>query len=133
MSAAARFREPEAPAGSTRLLAGVRNTAAPTLAEHLECYGALPLRDDVADLCESAGLRGRGGAAFPLATKLRSVATRRGRRVVVANGVEGEPASGKDKVLLRLAPHLVLDGVVAAAEAVGAREGVIAVSASAKR
>src|SRR5439155_23142077 len=48
--------------------------------------------------------------------------------VVVANGTEGEPASAKDKALLRRNPHLVLDGAVAAAEAVGAAEAIVAVS-----
>ena len=43
----------------------------------------------------------------------------------MANGVEGEPASAKDKVLLGSAPHLVLDGAVCAAELTGASEVVI--------
>ena len=61
------------------------------------------------------------------------MAQQRGRPIVVVNGAEGEPASGKDKVLLRLAPHLVLDGALAAAAAVGAREIVIAVARDARR
>jgi NADH:ubiquinone oxidoreductase subunit F (NADH-binding) len=76
---------------------------------------------------EASGLTGRGGAGFPSATKLRSVS--RGRRaVVVANGTEGEPASAKDKILMIRNPHLVLDGLEAAAELVGARERYIAVA-----
>jgi NADH:ubiquinone oxidoreductase subunit F (NADH-binding) len=64
---------------------------------------------------------------------LRAVADRRGRRrpVVLVNGAEGEPASGKDRGLLQAMPHLVLDGVVLAARAVGASEVVIAVGAQA--
>jgi NADH:ubiquinone oxidoreductase subunit F (NADH-binding) len=80
---------------------------------------------------ELSGLVGRGGAAFPMAVKLRSVrdAGRRGYdTVVVANGEEGEPASVKDRWLLRNRPHLVLDGLRLAAQIVGARRGYMYVS-----
>jgi NADH:ubiquinone oxidoreductase subunit F (NADH-binding) len=83
------------------------------------------------DEVERAGLRGRGGAGFPTATKLRTVASAR-HSVVVANGTEGEPASAKDKVLLETAPHLVLDGAGIAAETVGANEAVICIDRTAE-
>ncbi len=51
-----------------------------------------------------------------------------GRAVVVANGAEGEPASSKDKALLLLNPHLVLDGIQLAAEAAGATDAVLYVA-----
>jgi NADH:ubiquinone oxidoreductase subunit F (NADH-binding) len=76
---------------------------------------------------EAAGLRGRGGAAFPTAVKLRAVASGRRRPIVVANGSEGEPASRKDDVILTLGPHLALDGAALAARAVGAEEVIVAV------
>ena len=45
--------------------------------------------------------------------------------MVVGNGAEGEPASGKDQSLLWVSPHLVLDGLQLAAEAVGARRAIL--------
>jgi NADH:ubiquinone oxidoreductase subunit F (NADH-binding) len=79
-------------------------------------------RESLADVVLAAGLTGRGGAGFPTGTKMRTVAAGRGRAVVVANGMESEPVSQKDQALLARAPHLVLDGISLAAEAVGADE-----------
>jgi NADH:ubiquinone oxidoreductase subunit F (NADH-binding) len=106
----------------------------PTLAGHLARHGNRPScagrrRDELIAEVERASLTGRGGAGFPTAVKLRALAAAgpaAGPRVI-ANGVEGEPASDKDKVLLAVAPHLVLDGAVSAAELTGAREVVIVV------
>ncbi|MEV1053493.1 NADH-ubiquinone oxidoreductase-F iron-sulfur binding region domain-containing protein [Streptomyces sp. NPDC049887] len=75
-----------------------------------------------------AGLRGRGGAGFPAAVKLRSVRDGGGVPVVVANGEEGEPGSVKDRWLLRARPHLVLDGISRAAEVTGAAQGYVYLS-----
>jgi NADH:ubiquinone oxidoreductase subunit F (NADH-binding) len=103
-----------------------------SLREHVEHFGARPARPDhVFAEVERSGLKGRGGATFPMAVKLRAVAERRGPRIVVANGTEGEPASTKDKALMSLAPHLVLDGAVLAAQVVGAREAILCVERSA--
>ncbi|MFI5041403.1 MAG: NADH-ubiquinone oxidoreductase-F iron-sulfur binding region domain-containing protein [Acidimicrobiales bacterium] len=103
------------------------------LAEHLAHFGPAPTRGaSLIDDVEAAGLRGRGGAGFPTAIKMRAVAADR-RPVVVANGTEGEPASAKDKTLMSTVPHLVLDGIVAAADAVGARDAVLCVERSASR
>ena len=78
-----------------------------------------------------AGLGGRGGAGFPTATKMTAVrsvsGTRRRRPAVVANGCEGEPASAKDRTLLRHSPHLVIDGMVAAAAAIKADRAVLCI------
>lgn len=107
-----------------------------TISEYRACDGYRPLVDAEALLeeVERSGLLGRGGAAFPLAVKLRAVrdAGRRGRdTVIVANGEEGEPASVKDRWLLRNRPHLVLDGLRLAAQIVGSRRGYVYVSDSA--
>ena len=80
---------------------------------------------------ESSGLVGRGGAAFPLAVKLRAVRDNgrlTGGTVVVANGEEGEPASVKDRWLLRNRPHVVLDGLRLAAAIVAADHAYVYVS-----
>jgi NADH:ubiquinone oxidoreductase subunit F (NADH-binding) len=105
---------------------------ASNLGAHLERFG--PLRVDDVDpvtlIAETrhAGLRGRGGASFPTGVKLEAVRRAASRRtigrprttVVVANGTEGEPLSRKDVTLLTFAPHLVIDGILAAAAAIGA-------------
>jgi NADH:ubiquinone oxidoreductase subunit F (NADH-binding) len=113
-----------AAAGLPRLLPPVPGVPE-DLRGHLARYGRLPYRGRpglLIEAVEQAGLTGRGGAAFPVHRKLSAVARARGRTVVVANGAESEPASHKDAVLLRAAPHLVLDGLQLAAEAVGAAE-----------
>jgi NADH:ubiquinone oxidoreductase subunit F (NADH-binding) len=103
------------------LLAGLADGAG--LAAHRTRYGPLPSlsRAELASAVEQAAVRGRGGAAFPFATKLSAAAQGR-RPVVVVNLSEGEPASAKDHALATTRPHLVLDGAVATARALRARE-----------
>ena len=127
MSAAGR---PAGPPGLPRLLAGLGGTGATmTLAEHESVHGPFPSvgGEDLIEMVARSGLRGRGGADFPTATKLRAVAVaaRRGGSVLVVNGSETEPASAKDRLLLARLPHLVLDGASLAARTIGAREAVI--------
>jgi NADH:ubiquinone oxidoreductase subunit F (NADH-binding) len=81
---------------------------------------------------EDAGLRGRGGAAFPAAVKLRTVAGSSRRPIVVVNAAESEPASHKDRTLTATLPHLVIDGATLAAQALGTQEVVIGVCESAR-
>jgi NADH:ubiquinone oxidoreductase subunit F (NADH-binding) len=99
------------------------------LSAHLDRFGPLPYRGGPGLLIPeiaAAGLTGRGGAGFPVHRKLAAVAGHRaGRAIVAGNGAEGEPASDKDKTLLREAPHLVLDGLQLAAEAVQASTAVL--------
>ena len=127
MSGAAGGSGRQAPSGLPRLLPPVPGVPE-DLRAHLARYGRLPYRGGPGMLIpgvEQAGLTGRGGAAFPVARKLGIVARARGRKVIVANGAESEPASFKDGVLLRAAPNLVLDGLQLAAEAVGASEAYL--------
>ncbi|MFJ6940307.1 NADH-ubiquinone oxidoreductase-F iron-sulfur binding region domain-containing protein [Streptomyces sp. NPDC101132] len=120
--------------GPPRLLAGL--DAAPRLDRvgHLTQHGSLPHHrpDELVALAENTDLRGRGGAGFPFARKLqavlRSAAARDGRTAVVVNGSEGEPSCLKDTALLLRVPHLVLDGAMLAADALGAEQVVIGVT-----
>ncbi|MFF7355654.1 MULTISPECIES: NADH-ubiquinone oxidoreductase-F iron-sulfur binding region domain-containing protein [Streptomyces] len=100
------------------------------LARYLATGGYTPLtsRDRLLDRIAGLGLRGRGGAGFPAAVKLRAVRDAPGRAVVVANGEEGEPGSVKDRWLLRHRPHLVLDGLRLAAALTGAGHGCVYLS-----
>jgi NADH:ubiquinone oxidoreductase subunit F (NADH-binding) len=139
-----------APSGLPRVLAGVvgaadhfgsvdalrRSPGAPrslSFDDHRQLHGRVPRSepDELIEMIELSGLRGCGGARFPTGTKLRSV--RDGRRfakrpsAVVVNGSETEPRSGKDRLLLGSSPHLVLDGAILAARAVGAEEVIVKV------
>lgn len=102
--------------------------------EDLGAYpGYLPLAeaDELLGTVEAGGLLGRGGAGFPFAVKARAVRDNGrivGGAVVVANGEEGEPASVKDRWLLRYRPHLVLDGLRLAASMVAADRAYVYVS-----
>lgn len=105
--------------GASRLLAGT--AAGPvSYAHHLALAGPLIHRSH-SWLCQATrqvGLVGRGGAAFPVATKLAAVPAGSSTEVVV-NGSESEPASFKDRVLMMRAPHRVIDGALVIAAALG--------------
>ena len=103
-----------------------------SMATHRQRLGPLPaLRSGelIAEL-ESSGLLGRGGAGFPVGRKWRTVAERSsGHAVVLANGAEGEPLSRKDRSLMAARPHLVIDGALLGARAVGADDIIFYVGA----
>jgi NADH:ubiquinone oxidoreductase subunit F (NADH-binding) len=113
-------------------LGGRGQSPAMSLAQHRQQHacpvlpGRHPVESYIAAI-EQSGLRGRGGAGFPTGRKLRTVSQGHSRPVVVVNGSEGEPASGKDELLMTRAPHLVLDGALLAAAAIGAREVVVCI------
>lgn len=100
------------------------------LAAYRRGGGYRPIGDvpDLLEVVRRAGLRGRGGAAFPTALKLDAVRGRNGMPIVVANGAEGEPMSVKDRWLMRRRPHLVLDGLRIAAALAGTTETYVYVS-----
>ena len=122
------------PSGLPRLLIDVPMRGAMSLSEHLRTHGEMPTphrrrgrETAIIEHLEEAGLRGRGGAGFPTARKMRAVASSRRRPIVVVNATEGEPASRKDRTLISSVPHMVIDGAVLAANALGSDEVLLAV------
>ncbi len=82
--------------------------------------------EKVIEEVEASGLRGRGGAGFPTGRKWRCARETPGaRKYVVCNADEGEPGTFKDRLLLEGNPHLVIEGMLIAAYAVGAQHGYI--------
>jgi len=114
--------------GAPRLLAGVVDHGRVDHARHLALHGppALRRRGWLVTASHEVGLLGRGGAAFPVSTKLAAMPT--GTRCsVLLNGSEGEPASRKDRTLMTYAPHLVIDGALLVADALETDDVTIAV------
>jgi len=113
--------------GQSRLTAGLDRLRRIDLAAYQAVFGKLPqlTAEELISVAEQVDLRGRGGAAFPVARKfsavLEAVRTRKRAPMVVVNGAEREPGSAKDKMLLLRSPYLVLAGAVAAARALRAR------------
>jgi NADH:ubiquinone oxidoreductase subunit F (NADH-binding) len=106
-----------------RLLAGPDlNLGAERLHAHVQRLGPPPAGGrSLIHTLEQAGLSGRGGAGFSVATKWRSIAGE-GDAAIVVNGAEGEPQSFKDQVLMTARPHLVLDGALVAARTLKASQ-----------
>jgi len=69
---------------------------------------------------EASGLRGMGGAGFPVARKWRAVMAAPGPRHLVVNADEGEPGTFKDRWILEREPWRFLEGLLLAAEAIEA-------------
>ena len=120
--------------GQARLFAGLDRVQHIDLNAYQAIFGKLPrlTADQLIAMAQQVDLRGRGGAAFPVARKLQAtVAAARARKrpcVVVINATEGEPGSLKDKTLLRKSPYLVLGGALVVAWALRSKEIVIGVA-----
>ncbi|MHB8439802.1 MAG: NADH-ubiquinone oxidoreductase-F iron-sulfur binding region domain-containing protein [Acidimicrobiales bacterium] len=112
-----------------RLLAGpTASLGAENLAAHISRLGPVPNArrgPALLQVVSDSGLAGRGGAGFPTATKLAVANASPGTALVVVNASESEPASFKDRTLVWLRPHTVLDGATLVAEAIGADEVIV--------
>jgi len=86
--------------------------------------------DEIVSQVKDSGLRGRGGAGYPTGTKWEICRKAPGRpKHVVCNGDEGDPGAFMDRAILESDPHSVIEGMIIAAYAVGARHGHIYVRA----
>ncbi|MGE5173948.1 MAG: NADH-quinone oxidoreductase subunit NuoF [Betaproteobacteria bacterium] len=87
-------------------------------------YGMRPL--DVIDEVKRSGLRGRGGAGFPTGVKWGFAAMDpKTPKYLICNADEGEPGTFKDRLILEGDPHLLIEGMIIAAYAIGAERGFI--------
>ena len=82
--------------------------------------------DEVIEIVMASGLRGRGGAGFPAGLKWSFVPKASPKpRYIVCNADEAEPGTFKDRELMVKNPHLLLEGMVLAGYAIGAKVGYI--------
>ncbi|MCP4676710.1 MAG: hypothetical protein GY854_14600 [Deltaproteobacteria bacterium] len=94
--------------------------------EAIEKYLAQGTGSDLVEVVRGSGLRGRGGGGYSTGEKWRQCAKAAGdSKVIVCNGDEGDPKSFKDRVLLELDPHSVIEGMLLAAFATGASLGFV--------
>jgi NADH-quinone oxidoreductase subunit F len=119
-------------AGDIRILTANCGKVRPTgLREYEETGGYAGLREAlsrspeiVVEEVKASGLVGRGGAAFPTGTKWEGAAVAPGlQKYVVCNADEAEPGTFKDRILMENDPHLVLEGLIISAYAIGANKG----------
>jgi len=82
--------------------------------------------DALIDQIKASGLRGRGGAGFPTGEKwARTRAVLRDVKYIICNGDEGDPGAFMDRMILESFPFRVIEGMIIASLAVGAREGIL--------
>jgi formate dehydrogenase beta subunit len=86
---------------------------------------SLPNRGSIVSELKASGLAGLGGAGFPTGVKWEAVAAEPGPRYVVVNADEGEPGTIKDRYVMELRPHLMLEGMLIAMRFAEATEGFI--------
>src|SRR3979409_2729713 len=80
---------------------------------------------EVVEQVKAAGLRGRGGAGFPTGMKWSFIPKAPGAKYVAVNADEAEPGTFKDRELIEIEPHRVLEGVALCCYAIGAETAII--------
>jgi formate dehydrogenase beta subunit len=87
-----------------------------------ECHAGRRQRSEITQMMEDSGLRGLGGAGFPIGRKWKIVSAEAEPRLMAVNIDEGEPGTFKDRWYLERDPHRFLEGMLVAAWAVGIAE-----------
>ena len=91
----------------------------------LSVLRSLPAKEKIVEELKASGLTGYGGAGFPTGLKWEAVAREAAPRYVVVNADEGEPGTIKDRYVMELRPHLMLEGTLIAMDFADATEGFI--------
>jgi NADH-quinone oxidoreductase subunit F len=110
--------------------AGIANSRSLATYRAHEGYAALPKAlamkpAEIIALVKASGLRGRGGAGFPTGLKWSFVPKDAPEKYLLCNNDEGEPGTFKDRYILELSPHMLIEGMIIAAYAIGAKKAYI--------
>jgi NADH-quinone oxidoreductase subunit F len=108
--------------------AGILTSAPPTIEDGRAILTKMLAMDPEAVLAEikASGLRGRGGAGFPIAIKLDGCRKAKGeRKFIVCNADEGDPGSYSDRYVMEHQPLKMLLGMMISGYAAGADRGVV--------
>lgn len=111
---------------------GMPNSRAIETYKKHEGYAALekilknkvPPEDVIANV-KNSGLRGRGGAGFPTGLKWSFVPKAPGEKYLVVNFDEGEPGTYKDRYITEVSPHMMIEGIIIGAYAIGAQKSYV--------
>ncbi|HZR18833.1 MAG TPA: NADH-quinone oxidoreductase subunit NuoE [Verrucomicrobiae bacterium] len=113
------------PALSSRGGEGESRRAGSVQPPEVENLRGEPSPEELIDLVEQSGLRGRGGAGFSTGAKWKLAREQPGdTKYVICNGDEGDPGAFMDRMLLESFPYRIIEGLAIAAVAVGAHEGI---------
>ena len=115
------------------LLKNINNKNSQSIDSYLNAGGYTGLKkaltmqpDDVVAEVKTAKLVGRGGAAFPTSMKWEFIRKENPEpRYLICNADEGEPGTFKDRVIIEKDPHLLIEGMIIAGYAIGAKKGYL--------
>jgi NADH:ubiquinone oxidoreductase subunit F (NADH-binding)/NADH:ubiquinone oxidoreductase subunit E/NAD-dependent dihydropyrimidine dehydrogenase PreA subunit len=86
--------------------------------------------EEIIEIISQSGLKGRGGGGFPTATKWKLVhEAQSDKKYIICNGDEGDPGAFMDRMLLESYPYRIIEGMMIAAFATGAAEGIFYIRA----